>query len=62
MRSAADFIGHRVVVIQAGPGEFVASIQTKDGIEIERSPRYLPNPYSALAQAMKRIKKLGERQ
>lgn len=53
---ASDFAGLRVKVMQAGPGEYVAAIETEDGEELERSPRYLPTPGDAVMQAIERIK------
>lgn len=50
-----DFAGLRVKLIQAGPREFVAVVETEWGEELGRSPRYLPSPYAALAQAIESI-------
>ncbi len=50
-----DLSGFRVVVVQAGPREFVGIVETEDGEELERSPRYLSNPFAALVQAVARI-------
>jgi hypothetical protein len=50
-----DLSGFRVVGVQAGPCEFVGIIETEDREEVERSPRYLPNPFAALVQAVARI-------
>jgi hypothetical protein len=50
-----DFAGLRVKLIQAGPGEFIAAIETEWGEELGRSPRYLSSPHAALAQAIDSI-------
>jgi hypothetical protein len=50
-----DFAGFRVKLIQAGPHEYVAAIETEWGEELGRSPQYLPSPYAALAHAIESI-------
>lgn len=50
-----DFAGFRVKLIQAGPHEYIAAIETEGGEELGRSPRYLHSPYAALAQALDSI-------
>lgn len=50
-----DFAGYRVKLIQSGPHEYIAAIETEWGEEIGRSPRCLCSPYAALAQAIESI-------
>lgn len=50
-----DFAGCRVKLIQAGPHEYIAAIETEWGEELGRSPRYLQSPFAALAQALDSI-------
>lgn len=53
---APDFAGFRIKLIQASPHEYIAAIETEGGEEVRRSPRYLPSPRAALAQAIESIK------
>lgn len=50
-----DFAGFRVKLMQAGPHEYLAAIETEEGEELGRSPRYLSSPYTALALALDSI-------
>ena len=50
-----DFAGFRIKLIQSGPDEYIAAIETSRGEELGRSPRYLPSPYAALTHALNSI-------
>lgn len=50
-----DLKGMQVRIAQAGPEEFIAIVQSADGEELARSPRYVHSPFLALYIAVRGI-------
>lgn len=55
IEAGPDFAGLRIKLIQAGPREFVAAIETEWGEEVGRSFTYHETPAGALAHAIESI-------
>lgn len=50
-----DLCGFHVRIVQAGPEEFIAVVQTADGEECARSAKYMHSPHLALYNAIRAI-------